>query len=220
MLHIFTSLPAAAEESNGYLYGGIMVDFIGQKAPTSKLSLLLLDLTILVVQSLMLAAHSEREKIRSALRPTRQRANTGDTEEGGESSSSVAEPSLYPLGTQDHDAEERGVLRDIPDPTTDEADIELQPLNRNYGNSGGDSREERNSLLNGMLSRPNAKLHLPEVVSSGNAVLGDFHILHTLRTAATDYENTTAHSIQTLGYTATLAALTTRRAAEVSRGST
>lgn len=212
LLHIFTSLPEATEESRGYLHGGVIVDFIGQKAPTSRLPLLFLDMAVLALQCLMLAVHSERERLRSVVRPFRLRVNPtteAATATGGNDAAATERST-----TQDHDAEERGVLRDAPEEVDESDEIEMRDLDRGQGGRDGGRNEERQRLISGVRAPQRGKSQLSDILSSGNAILGEFHILHTIRTATTDYEGAAAHSIQTLGYTAALAALAAQRRAQ------
>lgn len=182
------------------------MDFIGQKAPTSRFTLLILDLVVLAIQCFMLAVHSERERLRSVVRPFRARSGSAGSVEDA-AIAAAERPS-----TQDHDAEERGVSRDVPGERADETfGYELQDLGRGPGDRNGDDGDERTPFLNGSREPPGGRSHLSELLSSGNGILGEFHILHTIRTATTDYESAAAHSIQTLGYTAALAALTAQR---------
>ncbi|KAK2065830.1 DUF1746-domain-containing protein [Colletotrichum caudatum] len=197
LLHIFTSLPTAGEAARGYLHGGVIVDFIGQKPPTSRFTFLALDCVILAVQCLMLAIHSEREKLRPIVRPILFRLPPALQETIGMTS------------TQDHDAEERGVLRGAPGLETEDLNsVELQPLRPNgEGEHEQDARpwRRRSSLhaADGM--------HLFDVLSSGNGIVGEFHITHTIRHATTDYWGAAGHSLQTLGYTAALTRLSAMR---------
>ncbi|KAK5654979.1 hypothetical protein OQA88_6738 [Cercophora sp. LCS_1] len=115
--HLLFDLPRANETTRGYLHGGVIVDFVGQKPPTWKLCLISFDILIWAVQCLMLAVHQEREKLRKAVTPSLQ------TVSGGQPDAATA-----PETTQDHDAEERGVRRDEENLAGSSEDIELQPL--------------------------------------------------------------------------------------------
>jgi hypothetical protein len=175
------------------MHGGIIIDFIGQKAPTSRVSLLLIDSVILAIQCLMLAVHQEREGLRKLVYP----ATRSVAVPGGGNILGVA-------AGQDHDAEERGVLRDATGtaaPTEETDEIEMRTLT-------GDGQESTRLLEGSSIRR--ADVDLPGILRSGNAVLADFHVVHTIRTVGNDYERAAAYSLQTIGYTAALAA----RAAE------
>lgn len=204
--HLVLSLPRASEETRGYLHGGAIIDFVGQKAPTSRLGLLLLDVVILAIQCLMLAAHQEREALRKLVSPGRQTVV--------EAAMAAASAVPVPVATaQDHDAEERGVLRDGLGTTAGTGDIELRSLSGNDTGGAEDTSETARSLPGTGLRQADADLL--GFLRSGNAVLADFHILHTIRTVGNDYERAAAHLTQTIGYTATLAARAAERRARL-----
>ncbi|KAK0633442.1 hypothetical protein B0T14DRAFT_420567 [Immersiella caudata] len=182
LFHFLVTLPRASEATRGYLHGGVIIDFVGQKPPTWRLGLLAFDLIIWGAQCLMLAVHQEREKLRKVLIPSLQTVPTTGTEAATET-------------MQDHDAEERGVLRDEDGLMESDDSIELQPLN---GVAEGEPRIESG------YSRATADLG--DVMWSGNAVLANFHVVHAVRTVGNDLQNAAAVSLQSLGYTASLAA--------------
>jgi hypothetical protein len=201
-LHIIASLPQASEASRGYLHGGILIDFVGQKAPTSKFSLLLLDVVVLGLQCFMLAVSMENDKIRKIIKPPQQ--------DGGTTQTTTDAPTNT---RQDHDAEERGVLRDET-ALGELDDIEMQSL----GN--GDAGQGETAPLLDLASRTNSDYeNLGGVMASGNAILADVHVLHTLRTAWNDQggtaESTAAYALQNVSYNATLAALAAQRRARI-----
>ncbi|KAI2784769.1 DUF1746-domain-containing protein [Daldinia loculata] len=203
LLHLLTSLPQAGEASRGYLHGGILFDFVGQKAPSSKFSLLLLDLLILGLQCFMLTVNIEKERVRKVVRPRRQidrpETTTEETTTG-----------------QDHDAEERGVLRDAP--MVDETnDIEMQSLGGRNANGNERNADERVGLLRQATTPVGDLEGLADTLRSGNAVLANFNIRRSLWTAwhtrANSPESAAAYAIQNVGYNATLAALAAQRRA-------
>ncbi|KAI0125949.1 hypothetical protein BJ170DRAFT_455282 [Xylariales sp. AK1849] len=204
-LHIVSSLPKATEASRGYLHGGVLIDFVGQKAPTSKLTLLLLDVVVLGLQCFMLAVSMEKDRIKKTISPPRPAESGGSTETTGTNTG------------QDHDAEERGVLRDAPTMEGNN-DIEMQSLRNG---DGGD--EEQTALLDRERSEMNSSHEeLGDVLSSGNAILADLHVRHALRTSWNDSGNTAegaaAYALQNVGYNATLAALAAQRRARLATG--
>jgi hypothetical protein len=182
LFHLLVTLPRASEATRGYLHGGVIIDFVGQKPPTWRLGLLAFDLIIWGVQCLMLAVHQEREKLRKVVMPSLQTVTAAGTEAATET-------------TQDHDAEERGVLRDEDGLMESNDSIELQPLN---GSAEGEPRTESDYAQ--------ATADLADVMWSGNAVLANFHVVHAVRTVGNDLQNAAAVSLQSLGYTASLAA--------------
>ncbi|KAI5923271.1 hypothetical protein F4810DRAFT_669593 [Camillea tinctor] len=209
-LHLVTSLPQASEASRGYLHGGILIDFVGQKAPSSKLTLLLLDLVVLALQCFMMTVNMEKEKIRKVVKLSRRSNNPA---EAGASVVAVPHPG------QDHDAEERGVLRDAP--TMDETnDIEMDSLLNNDGNENRHETEDRTGPPSQAAARSSEFEGLTDILRSGNAVLANFNVRQSLRTAwhnrdAPDGAAAYATSIQNVGYNATLAALAAQRRARL-----
>ena len=215
LLHLFSRLPQASEESRGYLHGGVMIDFIGQKAPTSRLGLLLLDVAVLGLQCFMLAVHLERERLRKLVLPLRRTAGaaTAGAEVGAEVSAEATASTAVP-STQDHDAEERGVLRD--DSLLDETnDIEMRSMSGREGQGPRDEDGESSRLLADAATQGAASPDLGDMLRSGNAVLADFHVVKAIRTAGNDYQSAAEHSLQTIGYAATLARLAAQRQARL-----
>ncbi|KAK8049580.1 hypothetical protein PG994_011310 [Apiospora phragmitis] len=206
LLHIVTSLPQASEASRGYLHGGVLVDFVGQRPPTSKFTLLLLDAILLGLQCFMLAVNMERDKVRKIIKPTRSRATSGGR----------AGVSTRPTSNQDHDAEERGIHRDAPAAgQTDEVTTGTSAMGDLEGSA---EVTEAGSIITsrGAEARRNSGYEeLGDVLNSGNATLADFHVRDALRTAWSDRLNTpesgAAFALQNVGYNATLAALAAQR---------
>jgi hypothetical protein len=193
LFHMLITLPHASEATRGYLHGGVIIDFVGQKPPTWRLGLLSYDLVIWGVQCLMLAVHQEREKLRKAVTPSLQTialAGADETET-----------------LQNHDAEERGVLREEEGLLEGGDSIELQ--------SRGGEAEGELQIESGYSQAP---ADLADVMWSGNAVLANFHVVHAVRTVGNDLQNAAAVSLQSLGYTASLAAaIAADRRARMSR---
>lgn len=177
LLHILSSPPAAGEATRGYLHGGILIDFVGQESPVSRIRLVSLDMLTWALQIVLLAVMLERRKT-VALSNSQLRADE-------------SLPSASISRSQDHDSEERGILRPLTSPT---ADIELQPLPS--GRTGADEDRERNELsrhdtslgpsnddeedddpgLNAMDEHPLDRFH------SGQHVLADIYLMDVIRT--------------------------------------
>lgn len=112
LLHLWLSRPSAGEATRGYLHGGLLIDFIGQKGPTSKTHLLLLDVAIAVLQMIMLAAVTEEKNMESKKKVrNRRRSARNDTLEAPTNAAAEPDAATPETSTQDHDAEERGLRR-------------------------------------------------------------------------------------------------------------
>jgi len=188
LLHIFTHRPEAGELTRGYLHGGIIIDFIGQKGPTSKIHLVIMDLLITALQCFMIAVHVEEKKLKEVL--------------------AVPKASVPPTTTgnmsQDHDAEERGITRNAG--TTSE-DIELQELPRSRTENGAQvmrNDDEQAQLLSdaGGRAGEDAVDGPLDLYYSGNVIVGEFHVLHTLRGQWEDYDSATTTALHTVGTSA------------------
>lgn len=198
LLHIFTARSEAGESMRGYLHGGIIIDLIGQKGPTSKFHLVVLDLLVCGLQSFMLAVHVEKERLSSALAAfLKPGANDGL-------------PRVESISSQTHDAEERGIIGDA---VADNGDIEMQAMSsRTAQPLTGNEDSERDLEHARLLDEPSPQELSEEddddpldIFWSGTAVVADFHILETLRNQWDDYRNASASALQTVGFSAELA---------------
>jgi len=191
----------------GYLHGGVIVDLIGQKGPTSKIHLVLLDFLVLGLQCFMLAVHVEKERLQAILKAFLSPSTAAAT---------AAENRAAYVSAQDHDAEERGKIRDNV-VVAENGDIELQPLASQYdgpstATNEPDRNEERERLLAEPPRRQEEEENYPvDMFWSGTAIVADFHVLHNLRRQWEDYGNATESAIQTVGFSAELAAVTANR---------
>ncbi|CAG9970686.1 unnamed protein product [Clonostachys byssicola] len=194
LMHLFGALPKGPDYHRGYLHGGLIFDFIGQKPPQYRIYYFMADLAILFLQCFMLTVHSEREKLRIALKTFRPIFSDPVT------TARVART------IEELDAEEQGMQGVYPDVENEVGDVELQSLGRGNGET---SLERRSDLeLSGRPSHEGSRSHLADILNSGNAVIGEYHIVNTMRLAATELERTTSTSIQNIG---TLAALEAER---------
>ncbi|KAI1368050.1 DUF1746-domain-containing protein [Xylaria arbuscula] len=207
-LHLIYSPLQAGEASRGYLHGGILVDFIGQTPPSSRFTLILLDMIVLAIQCFMITVNIEKERIRVVVRPP-------------QASVTPAVAVTMPVTIQDHDAEERGVMRDAPemDEVNETDELEMRPLGNHVGGGVGDGEhvgDEGTRLLRQSDIRRTGRLGgYTDVLRSGNAVIGNFNIPRSLRTAwhstGRSPELVAAYALQNAGYNATLAALAAQR---------
>lgn len=200
--HLLFALPQGRDYHRGYLHGSIIIDFIGQKPPTHRVFYILADIFLLFLQCLMLAIHTEREKLRLSLRTFRPL---------------VADAALEAATSrtlEDLDAEERGVGGPgSPHPELDEQEdgMELQSLTRSSSSNDRTDGAALETTARPDLGDDTSRSRLSDILTSGNAILGEYHIIHCMRVAATELERTTAQSLQSIGYRATLAALNARR---------
>ncbi|KAJ5267970.1 hypothetical protein N7524_006010 [Penicillium chrysogenum] len=113
LFHAFLIHPEAGEETRGYLHGGLFIDFVGQ-APVSVYRLLLFDLLIFLIDFIMLGLIIERVKTKGTPTPSPTSPNPNPATDA----STEATPDTEESQPQDHDAEERGVLRQEDDDET------------------------------------------------------------------------------------------------------
>lgn len=158
--HIWNPSPSAGEATRGYLHGGLAMDFIGQKGPSSKLHLVLLDLLVVALQLTHLAAHVTAKR----LKETPVAATAGSQRRTGPS-------------RQDLDSEERGVRR-----STEQNDIEMQNLNPSGQgadvDNGTDNGSERQSTGNSVLDStgPPSDAQIFDAFNSGQIVIADLDV--------------------------------------------
>lgn len=200
LAHIISALPTAGEATRGYLHGGVIVDFVGQKPPTTRLCLLFFDAMILAVQCLMLAVHTEREKLRKVVNPSLQPLWPGP----GQAGQQVGAPGTnHPEGTQTLDAEERGVNREDEIALGEGDGNERDAL---VGENRGGQEQEDEARMGSNYSPASAGTDLFDVMRSGNASVGSFHPIHAVRTVGNDYQTAAAFTLQSFGYHAAAAA--------------
>lgn len=180
----------------GYLHGGVIIDFIGQKAPTSRTSLLLLDGLILVLQSVMCAVWLEMDQLR------KMESVLKEVSAGGVPKSTAAASTATPAAavdiltgastsTQDLDSEERGVMRDYPLGVDETNDIEMQPRVREPPSTGDGSidrilearyqRIVRTAGGSDSAEGPAGRPSLLDILMSGNGFLANLHVPHAMR---------------------------------------
>ncbi|KAH6630850.1 hypothetical protein B0J18DRAFT_488596 [Chaetomium sp. MPI-SDFR-AT-0129] len=215
LIHLFFRLPEAGEATRGYLHGGVIIDFIGQKPPTSRLAFLALDLVILATQCLMLAVHQERESLKKAVLPPGSASVSGLTG----SNDQGAAAGVTGTTTQDHDAEERGVLRDETYLGDVGNTVESQtPLSRSNNALDGedpdpdhDHDHDHDEQGGNTYSSATANAGMLDVLRSGNAVLANLHVVHAVRTTGQGSQGTAAYWLRSMGYGVTLVALAAGR---------
>ncbi|KAL5114986.1 hypothetical protein ACEQ8H_007159 [Pleosporales sp. CAS-2024a] len=166
VLHQFYSAPSAGEDTRGYLHGGLLIDFIGQKGPTSKWKLGALDVCVLSLQLVMVSVHIKRRELKKKLASLS--AGMGSTASDVEGSpSDASEAARETLGTenatrdQNADDEERGILR-----RTD-----------TLSDVGAEFDEEDARISSSSEARQADAL---DILTSGQCSIGDFSLIDTL----------------------------------------
>lgn len=198
LAHIISALPTAGEATRGYLHGGVIVDFVGQKPPTTRLCPLFFDVVILAVQCLMLAIHTEREKLRKVVNPSLQPLWPGPGQAGLQPGSLGSDGVRQPEATQTLDAEERGVNREDEIVLGDGNETARDPLVAER--RGGQDQDDDEQRLGSNYSPASAGINLFDVMRSGNASVGSFHPIHAIRTVGNDYQTAAAYTVQSIGF--------------------
>jgi hypothetical protein len=179
-LHIWFVPTTGTEATRGYLHGGLAMDFIGQKGPASRITLVLFDLLVMALQFVHLTAHITRKRLKDGAAP----AVVHPTQ-----------PTPAPSTGQDLDSEERGVRHSTELEQQD--DIEMQTLNPS-GERGStatvtdedDESNERDTLL-ASAPPPRTDIHIFDSFHSGQIVLADLNIWKTTKEQFCAYQKST-----------------------------
>lgn len=155
LIHVLQSAPEAGEATRGYLHGGLAMDFIGQKGPSSRVVLVVLDLVVLALQLVHMAAGMARKRAREAASSPSSIAVGGDAQPAGAQQQ------------QDVEAEERGEHR-----AEYGAEIEMQTLNP----SGAAAVEASASEPLLATTTPRTDAHIFDAFNSGQIVLADLEL--------------------------------------------
>ena len=180
-LHILFIPATGTEATRGYLHGGLAMDFVGQKGPTSRIILVLFDLLVMTLQFVHLTAHITRKRLKDGVAPA---------------AAPQSQQTPAPSTVQDLDSEERGVRHSAELEQQD--DIEMQTLNPS-GQRGDtvtatdedDESNERDTLLS---SAPPSRtdIHIFDSFHSGQIVLADLNVWKTVKEQYWAYYKSTA----------------------------
>lgn len=148
------------------------MDFIGQKGPSSKLHLILLDLLVVFLQTVHLSVLILRQRLR--LSP----AIAVTTSTGSQYS---AQPTSTGQTVED---EERGVRRSTEE--QNRGDIEMQTLNSAGESappapSSEEASPEHEALLASTSMPEHTDARIFDAFNSGQIVLGDFDLVKTVK---------------------------------------
>ncbi len=161
LVHFFSSAPEAGEATRGYLHGGLAMDFIGQKGPTSKVHLIILDMLVVALQLTHMAAMMARKRSRDA-------ASIPTPPAVGSTPQPVSSAPPASVQQQDIESEERGVHRaDLG------TDIEMQTLNAS-GSAAPEPSATSDTLA--ATTAPRSDAHIFDAFNSGQIVLADLEI--------------------------------------------
>lgn len=204
LFHIIGSRPEAGEAMRGYLHGGVIIDLIGYKGPTSKFHLFCLDLVVLAIQCLMLTVQVELKAVTVLLAAFRSNAASG------------TQPRVQVVSAQDHDAEEQGVVREG---ILSSGDAEVRALSPRIGSPSphqieADADRDDALLLEDPPPRDDAgQDNILGAMWAGSAIMADFHVISTLQTLWNDHRLTFSSdgTLQSMGMSAELAALRANR---------
>lgn len=179
LFHAFLIRPEAGEATRGYLHGGVFIDFIGQK-PVPIFRLLLFDLLILLVDFLMLGLIIERVKTTGTTTTTTANTSTSTAQTTNTTDTNTTNDETT---TQDHDAEERGVVRGT-DESTDSTDGHSHEPSTSppLAEIDDDVHEERTTLLAEPGDSTSGQGRHPlDSFASGQAIILDMGLFTTIR---------------------------------------
>ena len=156
------------------------MDFIGQKGPTSRITLVLFDLLVMALQLIHLSAHITRKRLKGGAAPA---------------AAPQTQQAPAPSTGQDLDSEERGVRHSTEMEQQD--DIEMQTLDPS-GQAGDavtaadedDESNERDTLL-ASAPPPRTDIHIFDSFHSGQIVLADLNIWRTIKEQFWAYQKST-----------------------------
>lgn len=169
IFHAFFINPDVSENTRGYLHGGIFIDFIGQK-PVPVLRLLSFDLLIFLVDFVMLALIVER--VKTAGTDSTPPITTQTT---SEASASNGQPQSE---EQDHDAEERGVMRDTENTAESDSDPPVADIDEDVNNERTTLLAEPGESSSGQISRG---WHPLDMFSAGQIMIMNMGFFDTIR---------------------------------------
>ncbi|KAL8963033.1 MAG: hypothetical protein Q9193_000650 [Seirophora villosa] len=157
--HAISIPPTAGEAVREYLHGGLLMDFVGQKSPVSRVSLVGYDLVVMALQFVMLGITAEKKTLDAA---------GGVSASGGQRTEEEA---------QDHDSEERGVRRSEEGTEGIEL-LPLRPLSEET--TGGEEDRERSDVL-GSTEGSTSREHPGDAFYSGQYIVANVNLVDTMR---------------------------------------
>jgi len=167
LLHLLFKPLVAGEAARGYLHGGLIIDFVGQHSPLSRIRLLGLDILTLTLQLLMMTISLEKERVKG---------QTPTSDDGGAANDTTTDEGRG----QNYDAEERGMLSSDAVVT---GDIELDDLQHaSHGRTGRDEGRGSDEILASITTTSTPHGHPLDTFYSGEHLVADLNILDAIRT--------------------------------------
>jgi hypothetical protein len=188
-MHLIFSVTQGTELSRGYTQGGLFIDFIGQ-IPPSKLRLVVMDVMIWVLQLVMLCVHIEHERIKKGL-------SGKDT---------LAEfLAAFGIQVRTMDEAERGASPTVVFGPNGE--IQLQNFGERSTEIGEDESGSDDGASRNLLDERDHTADSQEdtggpldVFYSGNAIIGEFNVVETVRQVWKAQNNAAQAALLTAGY--------------------
>lgn len=166
--HLYFSCPEAAEANRGYLQGGLMLDFVGQQPPRYKFQLLGLDLIILALQTVALAATVRRKRLAKP---------RGSTHIHNTNGSLVHQ---RPPTAFEQDAEERGL------PRRSSSMLDVAEDNRIVAHENSNSQSAQLQAMPPSFRRS-------DKFYSGQSMIAELYVLDTIREQHAEYISQAGH---------------------------
>jgi hypothetical protein len=144
------------------MYGGLIMEFIGQQGPTSKLHLVILDLLVLTLQIVHLSTFVLRQRVKDSLQ-----------------TAPIPVPGAAAIGRQTLEDEERGIRGSAEQQRTQ--DIELQALDSSGEAVEAGDTAEHEALLASTAAPHRTDASIFDAFNSGQIVIADLDIYDTVR---------------------------------------
>ncbi|KAK9491517.1 hypothetical protein V1508DRAFT_205972 [Lipomyces doorenjongii] len=129
LVHLFANLPVSREANGGYLHGGLTIEFIGQKAPASRLQLICSDIIVVALQIVILTISNNMNDDESTTTPVPTSLSAAAQLAAHASTHSIqpATSPTEPPRRQTLDDEERGQLQVADEGSSSNAESSSSP---------------------------------------------------------------------------------------------
>ncbi|KAK9388375.1 hypothetical protein V1515DRAFT_442223 [Lipomyces mesembrius] len=130
LVHLFANLPVSREANGGYLHGGLTIEFIGQKAPASRLQLICSDIIVVTLQIVILTISNNMNDEESTTTPVPTSLSAA-AQLAAHASTYSMQPATSPTEPprrQTLDDEERGHLQVVEEGSSSNAESSSTPV--------------------------------------------------------------------------------------------